>query len=154
MYYGLGPNVGGGIQPYIDVIWRPNDGLIDSTNYHGVWIKPTSNQVYYITVTDSAGCTAVGGGLIYVYVDIANIKEESNDFQLVPYPNPNNGLFKINNYMLYNQMSVFDSSGQLVKQKEVTTEIIDLKDLKSGTYSLVFSGITKNSVVSITINSQ
>ncbi len=154
MYYGLGPNVGGGIQPYTDVVWRPNEGLIDSTNYNGVWIKPTSNQVYYITVTDSAGCTAVGGGLIYVYVGYASIQEETYDIQLVPYPNPNNGLFKINNYSLYDQMGVFDSKGQLVKQKEVTSEIIDLKDLKSGTYSLVFSGTTKNSVVSIIINSQ
>jgi hypothetical protein len=154
IYFNHTPNVLGGIQPYTDVIWRPNEGLIDSTNYNGVWIKPTTNQIYYVTVTDSAGCTVSGGGLIYVYVGVANIQEETNDLQLIPYPNPNNGLFKINNYSLYDQMGVFDSKGQLVKQKEVTSEIIDLKDLKSGTYSLVFSGTTKNSFVSVTINSQ
>jgi len=133
VYHDFGSNIGGGILPYQEVIWRPNEGLVDSTIYSGFWIKPTSSQNYYLTLTDAAGCTITGGNFIFVHVGYADLATH----EIVPsllYPNPTKSMFSIANQEQVKQVKIFDPHGRLVHQ---TSELpVDVTALPAGVYSV------------------
>lgn len=113
VFHNFGTNIGGGILPYQEVIWRPNEGLVDSTLMNGFWIKPTSSQNYYMTLTDAAGCTISGGTYIYVNAGYANIENHEISASYI-YPNPSSSFFTVSNPEQIKTIQIFDVQGKLM----------------------------------------
>lgn len=133
LFYTFGSNVGGGIEPYQDVIWRPNHGLLDSTSMNNFWIKPETSQAYYITITDSAGCSISGGAVAYVYVNTANLKEELLTESLL-YPNPTASTFTVRHPMEFKCIQIYDAQGKWIKEEQQFP--VNIEDLPAGLYQI------------------
>jgi hypothetical protein len=134
IFYNAGPNIAGGIEPYQEVIWRPNEGLVDSTVLNGFWIKPESSQNYYVTITDSAGCEISGGIFVFVSVGVAEMDYFENTNWVV-YPNPSNTNFTIAHAESIREVQLFDLQGKYLKTCSSFPCSID--DLSAGTYELL-----------------
>ena len=141
----------GGIPPF-EYLWRPNHGLTDSTTLSGFWAKPDYSTSYYITVTDSAGCVAVGTTSYEVIVIPVSVEEYlSENFKIVLTPNPVDDILTINiepnnfNFLLLN---IYDLSGHIIVNKiiENQTNKIDLNELETGIY--LYEMINKRQIVS------
>lgn len=113
VFHDFGHNIGGGILPYQEVIWRPNEGLVDSTLMNGFWIKPTSSQNYYLTLTDAAGCTISGGTYIYVNAGYADLETHEISANYI-FPNPTSSYFTVSNLEQINAIQIFDTQGKLM----------------------------------------
>jgi len=133
----FGPNVGGGIGS-LSYLWRPNHGLIDSTNAF-FRTRPDYSIYYYVTVTDSLGCTSVGSPFIYIQVIpvSSDLKEEKNIFNI--YPNPANSFITIDidnyNFKDFN-FEMFDFTGKMIFQKDLNSNknYINLNGISDGIY--------------------
>jgi len=80
-------NVFGGFPPY-RYLWRPNHGLLDSTSLH-FWAKPDSSVAYYLSATDSSGCTAVGAPVYYINVLPVSVNpKDDHNSEVRVFPNP------------------------------------------------------------------
>ncbi|MCH6235253.1 T9SS type A sorting domain-containing protein [Cognataquiflexum rubidum] len=64
--------------------------------------------------------------------------QEESKFSLTVYPNPSNGIFKINLSQAGAEISIFDSTGKPVFHQQVQTQetFIDISDFPSGIYFL------------------
>lgn len=136
------PNVGGGTPPFT-YLWKPNNGLIDSTLYNNFWLKPIVSTSYYITVTDSVGCVVSGTPVFHIYIDHLGIDDllNSAEEKIVVYPNPTNGklLLKNSGLDIYN-IKIFNHQGKLLEESSNHKEKdIDLSSFEDGTYTIVFT---------------
>lgn len=114
LFFNSGPNITGGFEPYQNVIWRPNAGLVDSTLLNGFWIKPESNQTYYVTITDSAGCVVSGSPFVTINVGSASIGNFDQDDWLI-YPNPSQSHFSVEHAENIKEIHIFDIQGKYIK---------------------------------------
>ncbi len=95
-YYNWGPNIGGGIPPF-QYLWKPNSGLLDSISTNGFITQPDSSNVYYVTITDSAGCVAVGPPFVFVNVMPVGLTYiNSGKFSFTVSPNPSGSFTNFN----------------------------------------------------------
>ncbi|MFD1553082.1 hypothetical protein DNU06_12190 [Putridiphycobacter roseus] len=129
-------NVFGGIPP-LTYLWRPNHGLLDSTNTD-FWTKPLQTTAYHLTLTDSAGCKGTGGTAVIVYISslsIENLIAEENN--IVLYPNPSTGIIYINDEkQSTNSVQIFDAMGRFLVEMEPSNFQFDLSNFAKGTYLL------------------
>lgn len=65
---------------------------------------------------------------------LANLEESGSDFSV--YPNPTNGVIKINSANIISEISIYDIFGKEIQTMELRNNTIDLSDLKSGVYFL------------------
>lgn len=82
----LGTNVGSNY-PIASYLWRPNAGLIDSTQFC-VIASPKVSTPYYLIITDSAGCVYTGSTMYYVIVSPVGINEQDQTIHVSVFPNP------------------------------------------------------------------
>jgi hypothetical protein len=136
---GWGGPGGGGTPPYT-FVWRPNEGLEDSTSL-SFWAKPSYSVAYYISQIDANDCEFSHPASYHISViPSGNNEIQSNEtFSISPNPTQNTISIKSDKkrsddlrYIIYN------SDGKLVltttSNKENLT--IDLQNLKNGTYIL------------------
>lgn len=131
------PNLGGGIPP-VTYVWRPNEGLVDSTSYTDFWVKPVVSTNYYITATDSVGCVVSSTPVFHVYVGYASIENLmlAEQTEIVLYPNPTTGsLYLKSEETNIDVLKIFDQQGALLKvfEKPINQKI-DLSDLAANKY--------------------
>jgi hypothetical protein len=142
----FGPNIGGGIGS-LSYLWRPNHGLIDSTNAT-FSTSPDYSIHYYVTATDSLGCASVGSPFIYIQVIpvSSNLKEEKNIFQIYPNPTKDFVIIDFENENFENlKVEFFDFNGKMIFQKEITSNKnnINLNGFSKGIYFYQISNKTE-----------
>jgi hypothetical protein len=138
IFLNWGTNLSGGIPPY-SYLWRPNHGGNDSTSL-SFWAKPDHSIAYYVTVTDSAGCSIQGPYYYFINVIPVAIDEiEQNQIEIDIFPNPSQDLifFKINReYIGEVVIEIFDNMSRLlISEKKSSNEFtVDVRGLKPGMY--------------------
>ncbi len=133
--------------PTTEYLWRPNNGLIDSTNL-SFWAKPEYSVHYYPTITDSAGCVFPAEDFYWINVNPVSTNEtEQEEFNILGKPNPASDFIRLtiengNEREKYN-MIIINTSGQLVKKLEFGHGIkslqINVSGWRSGNYSAIVS---------------
>ncbi len=134
--------------------WSPSETLDDSTIIHPV-ATPTDTTTFVLTVFDNNGCSFSVNYKVNVRevaVGVLNIAIDESPLKVILFPNPNNGLFKVqlNGSPCKNiKLMVVDNTGRYIYNKSIEnfveehTESIQL-NLTSGTYFLeVLSGETR-----------
>jgi len=110
----------------------------NSLNTSTISVSPTliTSHFYSVTGTDQNGCK--NSAQIKIFVLVSGLSENNqNTSNLFLYPNPNNGSFKIKNENgLENlQFKIFNNLGQLVFNKEVNKNTVEIKtSLPEGIY--------------------
>ncbi|MGJ8661598.1 MAG: T9SS type A sorting domain-containing protein [Bacteroidota bacterium] len=136
------PNVGGGIAP-LTYLWRPNNGLTDSTSYTNFWLNPVVSTSYYITLTDAVGCVVSGPPVFHIYIGFAELNElfKNKVEDIVVYPNPSDGSFLIKtDGETINQLQIFNQKGEhLITYENPNNTEINISDFEKGIYTLVIS---------------
>jgi hypothetical protein len=129
---GGNPTASGGSNSYI-YLWSPPEGLNDPTLSNPT-ATITESTSYMLSVTDGQGCQAVS--LITLYIDpCLGIHENNLDQTLIVFPNPSNGVFKIEGISSFNGklqrievlnqlvfMEIF-GSGDILSDFEIDTKI-------------------------------
>lgn len=129
IYLNYGTNVSSNFPPF-QYLWKPNIGLSDSTSY-AFWAKPNSSVAYYVTLTDSAGCSIEVAPYYYINVSPVGLNEFKNErFKITAFPNPTKGIINFfgeyeNNCNLL--FEFFDTKGQLIKKTESKDRTFQLK---------------------------
>lgn len=141
-------NIMGGIEP-VQYLWRPNHGLTDSTSL-SFWAKPLEDTYYYLTVTDSAGCVAVGSPVYRVHVHPVSVDELGSASFFSLHPNPTNGVLRLQ----FNEsvsgpvlLRIMDTSGRTVLERNASSgnETLDLSALSMGMY--LYSATTDGNLI-------
>jgi len=137
VYLDSTPNLFGGIPP-VQYLWRPNQGLRDSTIARGFWAKPDSSIAYYLTVTDSVGCTATAPPLYFVTVNHIGFDEDVLDKKIIAYPNPTNGLIhlRLEEGIEITKVSIATVLGQVVYVDTQPKTEFDISSFREGIYIL------------------
>ena len=129
--------------------WAPSETLDDPTLINPV-ATPADTTIYVLSVTDNNGCNCRDFSMTYT----VNVKESSVNTEAIPedkfplkvilYPNPNDGLFKVELKGLPADnifLSVIDNAGRHIYNKNISNfagkyiETFHLK-LASGVYFL------------------
>ena len=130
------PNAFGGIGT-LNYLWRPNHGLRDSTLPYGFWAKPNTSIAYYVTVTDSVGCTATAAPLYVIIVNHIGIGENRLNKLIKVFPNPTNDILNVSiSELKPNSISLSNIQGQELYYSDFFHERIDISGLPSGMYIL------------------
>jgi hypothetical protein len=143
----LGKNIEvfGGTGRY-DFTWAPSENLSDSKNLRAI-AKPSVTTIYYLTVSDGNDCSFTVDYTINVDEVGVGVDETTNENQTIEillYPNPNIGFFKVQINGLPSEkleLSIFNSQGRFILNKKITqftgsyTEVISSK-LNPGSYFL------------------
>lgn len=131
----------------VTYVWS-NGGTTDT-------IQNVLPGTYYVTSTDSLGCTRVDSVVVNFNTDIAGINAAG---AISLFPNPSNGVFQVNvNLTTASDLTVFvtNSLGEVVATKTVSgmqNGRIDMNvDLAAGTYNLHVRSADNEKVVPITI---
>lgn len=148
-------NVFGGIPP-VQYLWRPNHGLTDSTSL-SPWANPTTSVNYYITATDSAGCTSTGSPVHQVIVSpvLVNSIDKKSKIQL--FPNPTSDFLNIRIESSSNEpttIELIDVNGLVIKSLTTSEKNVrwNLKRLAKGSYTCRLSNksnLIKNQTIII-----
>jgi len=144
------PNIWGGIPP-LTYLWRPNHGLLDSTNA-SFWTKPTQTTAYYLTVTDSAGCKGSAGISVIVYVSSLGVDEMiAEERDIVLYPNPITGAINLKDEgEIVKRVQIMDAFGRLLAEIKSNDFPYNMGNFAKGTYILKIEtevGFTSRSIV-------
>ena len=138
-------NVMGGIPP-LQYLWRPNHGLSDSTSL-SFWAKPEQSVAYYLTVTDSSGCFAVGAPVYIVNVIPVSINTNYSKARTIVFPNPSTDYLTLSIEETIEERityRIFNNLGQLIVEKETPNNKITIKtvNLNRGIYFFVITSET------------
>ena len=141
------PDVSGGTGT-LSWLWRPNHGLIDSTNAI-FWAKPDTSINYYVIATDSLGCVQQGqSDYVQVTVYPLGIEEGTPGMKVKIYPNPASSYLQIEtvNGVVNNRIkfTLYDMLGKKVLSILIQSELqqIDVSKLARGNYSFVMGKTT------------
>jgi hypothetical protein len=122
--------------PPITVLWQPNHGLNDSTNF-SFWSKPNSSVAYYNIITDELGCVQAGAPWIFIHVLPVSV-EELNNLNVDIYPNPATDFIKIrkkkNDKLTFH---LYNIEGKLIRKFSLDKGLEEIKltpELDSGFY--------------------
>lgn len=132
------------------VLWRPNEGMIDSTSLQPV-VSPSQNTSYYATVWDKDGCRASGRPFQHVTVYPLSVKEATFSDFLKIYPNPASNFIEVEHNFGQNRITrlqITNLSGQTVREVTVNEDVsrVDVSSLSVGTY-LVWAYTQKGTVI-------
>ena len=120
----------GGFSPF-SFLWT------DSLNTSDSLVTNLCDGVYYVTVTDSNGCSVTDSINVF---DVNGINTLNID-DLSIYPNPNNGVFKVqfNTVENYTELKLINAVGQLVYTTSINREevSVNLASIAKGTYFLL-----------------
>ncbi len=116
--------------------WYVNGDLIVGATSQTVF--PSQNGVYVVRTTDANGCVYVYSPG-YIFGTINGLKNTSDINSVKIYPNPSNGIVKLNLHPNYTyQITVSDMNGkQLFSEKNV--DQIDLSNYTNGIYFITIS---------------
>lgn len=138
-------NVFGGFPP-LQYLWRPNHGLSDSTSL-SFWAKPDSSVAYYLSVTDSSGCIAVGAPVYHVSVTPSSVELlDQEKIRINAFPNPTNGQISITiegNNSNVKEIEFIDTKGQIVLKTKIEDNTLKVNS-KSLSKGLSFYKITES----------
>jgi hypothetical protein len=139
------PDIFGGCGP-LSYLWRPNHGLIDSTNATFL-SSPDTSINYYLTVTDSVGCTQTGQfDYIQVIVYPVGIEDGTPITNIKVYPNPASEYIQIErqNAIEEEQFTLIDMLGRQILKTTLSSgnETIDVSSLARGNYSFIIGNST------------
>jgi len=103
----------------------------------GTSFTPSINGLYtYVIVDQTMSCYGIGNCVLVDNVGIS----ESEEFQVTIAPNPNDGLFVLNNPASFSlPFSIFDISGKLIYTSKIESSemSIDIQNLDSGLYTIL-----------------
>ncbi len=136
-----GPNAFGGYGSG-QYLWRPNNGLTDSTNKILGWVKPDRFMAYYVILTDSLGCSFTGSPFIIVTVNALAIQESYFQKNVSVYPNPVTNILSIQNKSNIVLIAVLtDLNGKILKQETVRGGLTswDVSAFAEGLYILTIT---------------
>ncbi|MFT4754221.1 MAG: hypothetical protein ACI85Q_001777 [Salibacteraceae bacterium] len=143
------PDVFGGTGP-LTYLWRPNHGLIDSTNAT-FWTVPDTSIQYYVTATDSVGC-AQQGQIDYIQVTVfpVGIEDGLPNINIKVYPNPASDYIQIERIAnaKEEQFTLYDILGKEVLNTLLnsTNQTIEVSSLTRGSYSYII-GESKGQII-------
>jgi hypothetical protein len=150
MYYGWGilqgdsifldngTNVWGGVGP-LTYLWQPSHGLSDTTLFTGFWAKPDSSIAYYVTVTDSMGCSSMGSPLYFINVHPVGVLDASmqRSIELV-YDRTHDVIRLVRpEGIVVTSVHLYNANGNVVLQKDGNVDVIDIRGIARGMYVLV-----------------
>ncbi|MGL5891606.1 MAG: T9SS type A sorting domain-containing protein, partial [Bacteroidia bacterium] len=116
--------------------WMPGNFITGSS----VYITPEGFEVYTITGTTAAGCSATT--TVTLDVEVCSGDTGQRVAQWIPMPNPSAGMFNLKGYSNGEEMvvKVYNAAGRMVYEENdypamgETTFPLDLTDLSSGVY--------------------
>lgn len=135
-----------------DIIELPNKDIV-AVGWAGSSTFNSLVQQTWILKVDSNGCFGIGNCPQDLYVGVADIKTDSNEFNV--YPNPVNNEFTVtlsDEYLKVN-LVVVNSLGQIVKESLIVDRVakIETVDLNDGIYFIIIKtgrgSLTKKVVV-------
>lgn len=143
---GGNPTASGGSNSYF-YLWSPPEGLNDPTLSNPT-VAITESTSYMLSVTDGQGCQAVS--LVTLYIDpCLGINENNTGQALTVFPNPSNGVFRIEGVSSFNgklqRIEVLNQLGQMVfdeifRPGDILSDFeIDTKIKEAGIYFLKIS---------------
>jgi CDP-diglyceride synthetase len=106
----------------------PNHGLSDSTSL-SFWAKPDSSVAYYLTATDSAGCSATGAPVYFVTVKPVSINDQEIGQLVNLYPNPSTDQITICFNVKKPEIKIiefYNNKGQVIHRLRTNEETIKL----------------------------
>ena len=135
---------GNGIYTYS---WTPAESL-DFANIANPTATPAETTEYTVTVTDTEGNT--GSATVTVEVTGVNVMENPMSHVKV-YPNPTNGILRIEGIQVTTSYRLFNSLGQVVMEGQSDNDLqINLKPMGQGFYFLEISnslGVSTRKIV-------
>lgn len=143
----VGSNVGGGVGT-LSYLWQPSNSLSDSTLEIGFWARPSTTTNYFVTATDSMGCSMTGAPFCSVNVNPLNIDNIEDRNMLNVFPNPTHSYLNISYSTTTNsktQIRIVNSKGHIVKEilSQQTngnkTLVVDTKQFLSGIYYIIMT---------------
>ena len=103
----------------------------------GTTFSPSINGLYtYVIVDQTMSCYGIGNCVLVDNVGIS----ESEEFQVTIAPNPNDGLFVLNNPASFSlPFSIFDITGKLIYTSKIESSemSIDIQNLDAGLYTIL-----------------
>ena len=132
--------------------WTPNKFIKGSNQLATIQVKPDSDIVYSVLVTNVQGCKTKGISIVYVQQSPnppSGINSAASLANILVYPNPAQNEIYIEGSELL-KASIFSMSGELVKDFEQyeLTQKLNVEDLASGNYLLSLE--TKSGIKKIT----
>ena len=132
--------------------WTPNKFIKGSNQQVSILVKPDSDIVYSVLVTNVQGCKTKGISIVYVQQSPnppSGINSAASLANILVYPNPAQNEIYIEGSELL-KASIFSMSGELVKDFEQyeLTQKLNVEDLASGNYLLSLE--TKSGIKKIT----
>jgi hypothetical protein len=133
-----GSNVAGGVGP-LTYQWQPSHGLSDTTLFTGFWAKPDSSIAYYVTVTDSMGCSSTGSPLYFINVHPVGVADTPAQESIRLAHDQAGDVIRLlrPEGMAITSVQLCNSSGHVVRQRDGKVEAIYLGGLARGVYVLV-----------------
>ena len=136
-FINVGSNLSGGVGT-LTYLWQPSNCLSDSTLETDFWARPSTTTNYFVTVTDSLGCSRTGAPFCAVNANPLDIDNLEDINMLNVFPNPTHGLLKISYSMTKNlrtPIKIINSQGQIVQEIfnpplfDNNTLVVDTKQL-------------------------
>jgi len=119
----------------VQYLWTPNSGL-SCTNCPQLTASPTTSTTYYLTATDSNGCSTMDSLSIVVNTCIG-ISEKVQDV-LAIYPNPTTGIINISGLAQSTTYELKDLSGKKIQFGNLNPlQQIDIRQIPQGIYFLL-----------------
>lgn len=119
--------------------WTPNKYIISGSNLSStILVKPDSDIVYSVLVTNTAGCTAKGMSIVYVLQNPNPSSIAGNILaNILIYPNPASNEINIESTE-QTKVSIYSINGSLIREFESfdNNHKIDVTDISSGYYFL------------------
>lgn len=139
VFFTGGPNLFGGIPP-ITYSWDPDSTLSASNLETNFWAFPSVTTEYFVTLTDSIGCTERGlDPALRVVVYPTSVVDLDKESRVMLYPNPTKGLVYFSDQIESRKVVVLDMQGKFLGNYDVQPDnSIDLNDLGKGIYILKF----------------
>ncbi len=118
--------------PIESYLWTPGYGLADSTSAITV-AKPLKTTYYYLSITDTAGCSTESFLFYNIYVSpISSIKDDLLLSDVKIYPNPINSKSVIsfnNTEGKEYSLEIYDSKGEIITKSTSNNNLFSVGDI-------------------------
>ncbi len=122
----------GGIPP-TSYSWSSPSTLQFPNSVHPGWAWPDTTTKYYLTLSDSAGCSH-SIHAITVYVVLSD--EEVTKDKVLVYPNPTSGRINFSGMTNTCSVKLLDPTGKLILSRELEGNSLNMDGLSAGLYFL------------------
>jgi hypothetical protein len=111
------------------------------------------NTSYFDVEEHTHTLVSVGSTDIFFQKIVKHLLSNDEIFhsELILYPNPSDNLVYFNNIKQYDKLLIFDNLGKLVYDKNIANgdNMIDVSDLKNGTYFFIFKNSTSENIMNV-----